>query len=69
MVTTPEERPVTTPDRLTVAVDGELLDHAPPGVAFNSVIDDPAHTDDGPDVGPGAGVTVMPNVTKHPPIE
>ncbi len=61
MVTTPEERPVTTPDRLTVA--------APPGVAFNSVIDDPAHTDDGPDVGPGAGVTVIPKVTKQPPME
>lgn len=69
MVTTPDDKPVTTPDKLTVAVDGALLLHAPPGVASVRVIEDPAHTEDGPDIGPGAGVTVIPKETKQPPIE
>lgn len=69
IVTTPEERPVTTPDTPTVAVVGELLDHTPPGVALNNVMEEPTQTDEGPAMADGAGDTVMGKVTKQPPIE
>jgi len=69
ITTTPEERPVTIPPVLTVAIAVELLLHAPPGVASVSDIEDPTHTLDAPMIKAGAGFTVILNVTKQPPIE
>ena len=66
MVTTPADAPVTTPPA-TVATDGLLLVHAPPGVASLNVIDEPTHTVPGPDIGPSGPLTVIGEVTVHEP--
>ena len=70
MVTTPTATPDTIPvEEPTVAIDGLLLVHVPPGLGFVSVIVLNTHTlfpVDGPDIGPGEEITVIVNVLKQP---
>jgi len=47
----PADTPVTTPVELTVATEGLLLVHVPPGVESCSDTDECAHVPDGPVIG------------------
>jgi hypothetical protein len=52
--------PVTMPlDVPTVAIPVDPLVHVPPGVGSTSVIVDPTQTDEGPDMGSTAGLTII----------
>ena len=49
MITLPGATPLTTPEDVTVAIAGLLLLQAPPGVPLLlKLMDEPAHTDEGP---------------------
>lgn len=61
----PALTPVTVP-ALTVAKEGELLDHAPPVVVSPSNVVDPAQTVSAPVIGLGNGLIVTTRVAKHP---
>jgi hypothetical protein len=66
----PPLTPVTTPvPASTVAIDGRLLPHSPPGTVLVSVIDSPIHTLPGPAMTDGAGLTVTTIVERQEPIE
>ena len=58
----PEVVPVTTPAGDTL-MEGSLLDHVPPGVAFASVVVSPVHIAVGPVMIAGKGFTVTTWVT------
>ena len=60
MMVVPADTPETTPDVLTVATDGLVLIHMLPLVAppCVSVIAEPVHTSEAPDIVPGAGSAV-----------
>jgi hypothetical protein len=58
IVAVPAVRPLTSPDELTVATEGVLLLHVPPGVASDKVIDKPVHTVPGPVIGAVAKDTI-----------
>lgn len=49
-----------------VMIAGDELVHVPPGVASVSDIVDPMHNADGPEIGAGAGFTVITLVVVHP---
>ena len=71
IVVVPVAMPVTIPVVApTVAVPGELLSHVPPGVGSASMIVEPTHTAEAPDMAPGKGLTTMFTlpviVRKHP---
>jgi hypothetical protein len=51
MVTVPAETPVTRPVAETVATDGLLVLHVPPGVALVSKVEELTHTDELPMMG------------------
>ena len=59
MVVVPADTPVTEPDTPTVAT--EVLDDVqePPTEASDSVMDEPAHTDEEPDIAPTVGAGLM----------
>lgn len=60
--------PVTTPVKGSmVATEGFPLVHVPPVVELNSVIVDPAQTEDGPVIGAGIAPTVTIRVAEQPP--
>ena len=65
MVALPAAIPVTTPEKLTEVVEGELLLQVPPALpeAVN-VVDAPAQTEAAPEIEPafGNGLTVMEEV-------
>ncbi len=66
----PPLTPVTTPvTASTVAINGRLLPHSPPGTVLVSVTDDPMHTLPGPAMTDGAGLTVTRVVARQEPIE
>jgi hypothetical protein len=71
IVALPATPPVTTPlDVPTVATDVLFVLHVPPAVASLSVIFEPEHTDEAPDMVPGAPITVIVVVTALPqPVE
>ena len=48
----PVATPVTTPPLLTVAFDGTVLLHVPPGVPSTNVVVAPGHTDVVPEIDP-----------------
>lgn len=70
IVTVPTATPVTIPLKLpTVAIADPELDHVPP-VAHVNVIELPAHTVPGPNIGAVTGLTVTGFTAEHPaPIE
>jgi hypothetical protein len=51
IVSIPGVKPDTTPDRLTLAMVGLVVDHVPPVVDEVSVITLDTHTDVGPEIG------------------
>lgn len=60
MVSTPVDTPVTMPDEdPTVAMDGVLLVHTPPDIAFANVIDAATHTALGPVIAGSPDITVI----------
>jgi len=67
ILATPAEEPLTTPVvEPTGATDILLLLHVPPTVASLNVITEPIHTEDGPVIATGTGLTVTGCVTKQP---
>lgn len=68
MVTVPAETPVTSPVVLTVATEGLLLLHEPPGVASLRRVDAPTQVDELPVIGamPLEAVTVSVLTTEQP---
>jgi hypothetical protein len=68
IVSTPAPTPVTTPEVPTVAIAVKRLDHIPPATLSESVTDESAHTDVGPDMLPAIGIafTVKLVVAKQP---
>jgi hypothetical protein len=68
IVTVPAATPVTKPVEVTVATDGLLLLHVPPGVASLSNVDAPTQVDELPVIGAMLldGVTVKVLTTEHP---
>lgn len=65
IVDVPEVTPVTTPAVPTDAFP-LLLVHVPPAGRSVSVIAEPIQTDDAPEIVPGAVLTVIVVVVKHP---
>ena len=65
----PDEIPVTTPEALTVAVDGLLLLHAPLMVPSVKLVVAPVHTAPVPLMAAGDPVTVTVVTAKHPERE
>ena len=64
----PVATPVTTPVAgSTVATAGKLLIHVPPAVASVKVTLPVAHTDVGPDIMAGSGLTVTTMLLRQPP--
>ena len=61
MITPPELTPVTTPEPLTVAMEGSLLAHVPPPVELDNEMLLPAQTSLGPLIAAtkGDGFTVI----------
>jgi len=51
MVAVPADTPVTTPVELTVATEGLLLLHVPPGVESCNATDEPVQVPDEPVIG------------------
>ena len=67
MTAVPGDTAVTIPEAApTEATDGVLVVHIPPGVEFVSVIVEPSHTDDGPVMGLGSGLTFTVTDLKQP---
>jgi hypothetical protein len=67
MTEEPTAAPVTTPvSDPTPATEGALLVQTPPGVELDNVIEAPAHTEDGPEVAPTEGFTVISVLTAQP---
>jgi hypothetical protein len=67
VVLTPGGTPVTIPvPGVTVAALVLLLLHTPPGVASLRLMEEPVHTDVGPVIAAGKGLTVTGEVTKQP---
>jgi hypothetical protein len=65
MEAVPCPTPVTVPPT-TVATEPLLLVQPPPGIPSLSSVVNPTHTWVVPVIGPGAGLTVKPNVLLHP---
>jgi hypothetical protein len=62
----PDDMPVTTPEVLTVPINGSLLLHVPPaGLHVNDVVC-PAHITIPPVITPGNGLTVTTTVDRQP---
>lgn len=58
-----EISPVTTPvTGSTLAKNGLLLLHVPPGTVSDNAVVEPTHSCNIPDIGAGNGSTVIPNV-------
>lgn len=51
MVAVPADMPDTTPNEFTVATNGLLLLHIPPGVALLNAADEPTQEPEGPVMG------------------
>ena len=66
IVTAPLLIPVTTPEAFTVALEGLLLLHVPPGTVLVSVMEEPTQTVLLPDMGAGVALTVTDFVLLHP---
>ena len=66
-VALPDIIPVKRPEvATTVAVANGAILHVPPAEASVSVISEPAHTNDGPPIAAGKGLTVTGNIEGHP---
>ena len=66
----PADMPVTRPVEVTVATDGLLLLHVPPGVASVNSVDVPTQVDVLPEIGkmePLVAVTVKARIAEQPP--
>ena len=62
----PKAAPVTTPVVIPIPALVLLLLQVPAGVPSDRVIDKPIHTDEGPSIVDGNGLTVTVVVVKHP---
>jgi hypothetical protein len=65
IVVVPANKPVTTPEALTVATAVLLLDHVTPPDELK-VMEEPSHTEVGPVIAVGAALMVIPAVIIHP---
>ena len=66
IVVVPPDTPVTSPGLTTVATAVLLLVHVPPKTASLSTISEPSHTEDGPLISAGVGLTVTVVVAIQP---
>jgi hypothetical protein len=67
IIEVPEETPSTEPSEgLTIATEGLLLDHVPPVVPSERVVDAPVHTVAVPIIVDGSGLTVTTTVLLQP---
>ncbi len=67
IVDVPAATPVRSPDDASTVATAMLpLLHAPPGMAFASVTSAPTHTEAGPVMAPGVGLTVISALVLQP---